>query len=196
MSSTDEPQRSDEPDDGQDYLFKNRTNHDVRFVFQYYDVNDEPVGNPIAQPVAGTGTYPPYGHPIHYGLNVRARVRVISGKASWNVADTVFGESAPSGTYYADDLPQSQRSSKNETYTIYLDGDNRLTGETFLVQVNDLVSGSSAGTFSVVGSGDPVPVYIAVNDSGYGEIEYRNITIDPQKWWPGELLSNGQNIHI
>ncbi|CAM2194054.1 protein of unknown function [Paraburkholderia kururiensis] len=80
-------------------------------------------------------------------------------------------------------------------YTIYVDGANILTGEMRTAEVFDLILNRSSGPLSVIGSGNPVPVEIGVNDSGYGEIKYRNIT-NNSPWINVSFVNDQQHIHL
>lgn len=80
-------------------------------------------------------------------------------------------------------------------YTIYFDGDNIITGDIKIVEVIDQNANANLGRLSVVGSGPPVPVSISVSRSGFGYVQYRNVT-NNLAWIGVPFMNDGDHIHV
>jgi hypothetical protein len=78
------------------------------------------------------------------------------------------------------------------TITIYLDGTFIVSSETRQIAVKDTVCNQDKGTFSLQGK-QRIPITICQNSSGYGRVEYRNIT-NNSSWVGSSFLKGGDSV--
>ncbi|MDD0841498.1 hypothetical protein [Pseudomonas sp. Gutcm_11s] len=76
--------------------------------------------------------------------------------------------------------------------TIKLNGKYILSSDTRVIAVKDLNCNQDLGQFSLSGN-QVIPITICKNESGYGNIQYRNITNNGQ-WVNSSLLSEGDEV--
>lgn len=78
------------------------------------------------------------------------------------------------------------------TITIYLDGKYIVSTETRQIEVKDTVCNQHKGTFSLKGNGR-IAITVCQNASGYGRVEYRNVT-NNGPWTGSSFLKDGDSV--
>ena len=82
--------------------------------------------------------------------------------------------------------------SAQSTMTVYLSGKYILSTDTRVIEVIDRNCNRNLGQFSL-GGNQKIALTVCRNDSGYGNIQYRNVT-NNGSWVGSSLLSEGEEV--
>lgn len=114
----------------------------------------------------------------------------IKDKCRTNPASSSQGSPNRGGHGASPDTAQSQSAATR--ITIYLDGSFIISTDTRQIAVRDTVCNEEKGTFALQGN-QRIPIPICQSSSGYGRVEYRNVTNNGY-WIGSSFLKNGDSV--